>query len=74
MAYYFANSGGCNDITFKGVEATEDEVVITIENSNVTEECMCPLILKTRRFLYAIERTGGIPRFEETTVELPCGG
>lgn len=74
--YYFATPGLCEDILFKGAHIDGQNAIIEIEKEVQKPEgniqCMCPLILKKKHFLYTLERVPGEVQFKETTVEIPC--
>ncbi len=76
VAYVFVNLGGCEDVTWKGVRAVDGAAVVdiekTVKKSSGSTPCYCPLMLKMKRMMYAIEKTEGTPTFNETTVEVPC--
>lgn len=72
VAYYFENVGGCTDLEFKGARVDNGAISVEVKRSAVSSPCACPLMLKAKRFVYAVERTPGTPSFTQTTVEKPC--
>ncbi len=72
IAYYFINAGGCEEYEFTGASIKDGKISVEIEKTQQTGECICPMIMKYRRFLVAVERVEGDASFNVITNEIPC--